>query len=43
VATEAMKIADAKGIKLPIYHSQNIDGFSNETLYEKYTGRIKLL
>ena len=43
VATEAMKIADAKGIKLPIYHSQNIDGFSNETLYEKYTGRIKHL
>jgi uncharacterized phosphosugar-binding protein len=43
VATEAMKIADAKGIKLPIYHSQNIDGFSNDTLYEKYTGRIKHL
>ncbi|MFO0469073.1 MAG: sugar isomerase domain-containing protein [Bacteroidota bacterium] len=43
VATEAMKIADAKGIKLPIYHSQNIDGFSNEDLYEKYTGRIKHL
>ncbi|MFN6020140.1 MAG: sugar isomerase domain-containing protein [Bacteroidota bacterium] len=43
VATEAMKIADAKGIKLPIYHSQNIDGFSNETLYEKYKGRIKHL
>lgn len=43
VATEAMKIADAKGIKLPIYHSQNIDGFSNDDLYEKYTGRIKHL
>ena len=43
VATEAMKIADEKGIKPPIYHSQNIDGFSNDTLYEKYTGRIKLL
>ena len=43
VATEAMKIADAKGIKLPIYHSQNIDGFSNDDLYEKYAGRIKHL
>lgn len=43
VASEAMKIADAKGIKLPIYHSQNIDGFSNDELYEKYTGRIKHL
>lgn len=43
VATEAMKIADEKGVKLPIYHSQNIDGFSNDNLYEKYTGRIKHL
>ena len=43
IATEAMKIASAKGVKLPIFHSQNIDGFSNEELYEKYASRIKLL
>lgn len=43
IATEAMKIASAKGAKLPIFHSQNIDGFSNEELYEKYASRIKLL
>lgn len=43
IATEAMKIANAKGSKLPIFHSQNIDGFSNEELYEKYASRIKLL
>lgn len=43
IATEAMKIANAKGVKLPIFHSQNIDGFSNEELYEKYASRIKLL
>ena len=43
IATEAMKIASAEGAKLPIFHSQNIDGFSNEELYEKYTSRIKLL
>jgi uncharacterized phosphosugar-binding protein len=42
-ATEAMKIANTKGVKLPIFHSQNIDGFSNEELYEKYASRIKLL
>jgi uncharacterized phosphosugar-binding protein len=38
-----MKIASAEGAKLPIFHSQNIDGFSNEELYEKYASRIKLL
>jgi uncharacterized phosphosugar-binding protein len=43
VATEAMKIAHAAGTKLPIYHSQNIDGYSNEELYERFTSRIKHL
>lgn len=43
ISTEAMKIACAKGAKLPIFHSQNIDGFSNEELYERYASRIKLL
>jgi uncharacterized phosphosugar-binding protein len=43
IATEAMKIAAATGMKLPIYHSQNIDGFSNEELYALYAGRIKHL
>jgi uncharacterized phosphosugar-binding protein len=43
VATEAMKMAVAAGVKLPVYYSQNIDGYSNETLYEKFQGRIKHL
>lgn len=43
VATEAMKIAHQKGIKLPIYYSQNIDGYSNEELYSIYKNRIKHL
>jgi len=43
IATEAMKSAAAAGVKLPIYHSQNIDGFSNEQLYALYEGRIKHL
>ncbi len=43
IATEAMKIAVEKGAKLPIYHSQNIDGYSNEELYKMYASRIKHL
>jgi uncharacterized phosphosugar-binding protein len=43
ITTEAIKIAAAKGAVLPIYHSQNIDGYSNEELYLKYEDRIKHL
>ncbi|MCE2789018.1 MAG: SIS domain-containing protein [Saprospiraceae bacterium] len=43
LATEAMKIAAEKGARLPVYFSQNIDGFSNEELYDKYSGRVKHL
>ena len=43
ITTEGMKIAAAQGTKLPIYYSQNIDGFSNEELYERYQDRIKHL
>ena len=43
VATEAMKIAAEHGAKLPVYFSQNIDGFNNDSLYKKYENRIKHL
>jgi len=43
IATEGMKIAADAGVKLPIYFSQNIDGFSNEELYARYEGRVKHL
>ena len=43
ISTEAMFLADKKGAKLPIYYSQNIDGYSNEELYHKYENRIKHL
>ena len=43
LATEAMKIAADKGVKLPVYYSQNIDGFDNDTLYDRYKDRIKHL
>ena len=43
MATEAMKTAIDKGLKLPVYYSQNIDGFDYETLYDRYKNRIKHL
>ena len=43
IASESIKKAHDKGIKLPIYFSQNIDGFDNESLYKKYERRIKHL
>lgn len=43
IATEAMKKAHSQGIKLPIFYSQNVDGFNNEILYERFSGRIKHL
>ena len=43
ISTEAMFLANKKGVKLPIYYSQNIDGYSNEELYKKYENRIKHL
>ena len=43
IAIEAMKKAYSQGVKLPVYFSQNIDGFSNEKLYKRYGQRIKHL
>ena len=43
IATEAMKMAVDQGVKIPLYFSQNIDGFDNDYLYKKYKKRIKHL
>ncbi len=43
ISTEAMKIAVDHGVKIPLYFSQNIDGFDNDYLYNKYETRIKHL
>jgi uncharacterized phosphosugar-binding protein len=43
MVSEGMRIAVDRGIKLPIYYSQNIDGYSNDRLYKMYEGRIKHL
>ncbi len=41
IVTEALKICAEKGIKAPVFQSQNVDGFNNDAIYEKYDGRIK--
>ena len=43
LVTKAIELAIKKTKKLPIYFSQNIDGYSNEELYQKYKDRIKHL
>ena len=43
IMTEACKLAAEKSVKLPIYHSQNIDGYSNEDLYQRFEDRVKHL
>lgn len=40
ITFEAIKKASNDGLKLPIYSSQNVDGYDNDTLYDKYRGRI---
>tara|TARA_B100001109_G_C18766083_1_gene428352 strand:- start:190 stop:906 length:717 start_codon:yes stop_codon:yes gene_type:complete len=43
ISSEAIKEAHKAGIKLPIYFSQNIDGFDNESIYNQYEKRVKHL
>ena len=41
IVCEALKICDAEGIKAYVFQSQNVDGFNNDAIYEKYDGRVK--
>ena len=41
VVNEALKIVADKGHKLPVFQSQNVDGFDNDSLYEQYEDRVK--
>lgn len=43
IVAETLNILSKEGYKLPVYTSQNIDGYNNDDLYEKYDGRIKHL
>lgn len=43
VVCEALRIVSEEGLKLPVYISQNVDGYSNDDLFLKYKNRIKYL
>lgn len=42
IVSEAIKICAAQGVKVPVFQSQNVDGYDNDSIYKKYDGRIKL-
>ena len=41
IVYEALKLVEAAGEPLPVFQSQNVDGFDNDALYEKYEDRVK--
>lgn len=41
IVSEALDILSKEGHELPVYVSQNVDGYDNDELYEKYKHRIK--
>lgn len=41
IVSEALKLLHAEGEELPVFQSQNVDGFNNDALYARYAGRIK--
>lgn len=43
IVSEALKMLTAEGHKLPVFVSQNVDGYNNDELYAKYKDRIKFI
>ncbi|MFI3283579.1 MAG: SIS domain-containing protein [Erysipelotrichaceae bacterium] len=41
IVSEAMKLCVAEGVTPPVFQSQNVDGFDNDSIYKKYDGRVK--
>lgn len=41
IVSEALMILDKEGVVLPVFQSQNVDGFNNDALYETYEDRVK--
>ncbi len=41
VFTEAIRICTEKGFKPYVFQSQNVDGFDNDAIYDKFTSRVK--
>lgn len=41
ILVETLKILTEKGFPLPVFCSQNVDGFNNDDLYNKYGSRVQ--
>lgn len=41
IVNEALQILGKEGEELPVFQSQNVDGFDNDSLYDKYENRVK--
>lgn len=41
IVCEAIKICMEKGVRPYVFQSQNVDGFDNNAIYEKFDGRVK--
>lgn len=41
ILCEALQLLADEGCELPVFQSQNVDGFNNDALYEKYGDRVK--
>lgn len=39
--TEAIRICKREGIDVSVFQSQNVDGFNNDKIYDKYQNRVK--
>jgi len=42
IVNEALQILAKEGCELPVFQSQNVDGFNNDAIYAKYEDRVKL-
>lgn len=41
IVVEAIKICDRNNFKAPVFQSQNVDGFDNDSIYENYKNNVK--
>lgn len=41
IVSEALQLLSDEGAELPIFQSQNVDGFNNDAVYAKYESRVK--
>lgn len=41
IVSEALKLCTEIGVKPAVFQSQNVDGFNNDAIYEKFENRVK--